>query len=305
MRKISKQEEVEVSVVIPVYNDPNGIRITLDSLITQSYPVEKYEILVVDNGSTDTTQKIIQEFTDTYDYIRSLVENEIQGSYAARNHGIRHANGSIIAFLDADVSVDHKWLELGVQHLFENVDYLACDVELYSMTEETLVGKFNKLWGFQVERYFNRRHFGPTCGLFVRASVFDDVGLFDERLVSGGDGEFGSRVYQAGKKQRFTTDTVIYHPTRSSLRSLIKKRFRVGQGIYQRKRYYTTRYGEPSISLTDILPMRPWILKERCSDWEGLRNYEKIAFYLISYLLKISQTMGKVREASKEFNNNW
>lgn len=112
-----------VSIVIPVYNDSNGIRITLDSLLSQSYPVENREIIVVDNGSTDETRDMIYQFVEAYDRIHLLVENAVQGSYAARNKGIRNANEEIIAFLDADVPVDHNWLERGVEYVSGGVDY--------------------------------------------------------------------------------------------------------------------------------------------------------------------------------------
>lgn len=288
---------VSVSVIVPVYNDPEGIRLTLDTLLAQSYPVENHEILVVDNGSTDETRDMIRRFSTAHDHISLLIEDEVQGSYAARNEGIRNATGELLAFLDADVTVDHDWLERGVKRFGGDVDYLACDVELYSQGRETLVGKYDKHCGFPVKRYLEESHFGPTCGLFVRASVFDEVGLFDERLISGGDGEFGSRVHGAGKEQRFANDVSVYHPTRSSLRSLIGKHVRIGRGFYQRSQYYPKRYARSGWSVRNVLPMRPWVVKRHCQDWERLRFYEKVVLYLIAYVLKVSRTGGRVRQA--------
>lgn len=293
-----------LSVIIPVYNDPKGIRMTLKSVVNQTYPTNDYEILVVDNGSTDKTRDVIQQFADAHENIDLLVENEIQGSYAARNKGIRNATGEIVAFLDADVTTDPDWLKRAVKHFKGDVKYLACNVELYSLDKETLAGKYNNHMGFPVKRYFEESHYGPTCGLFVCASVFDDVGLFDERLISGGDGEFGSRVHHAGKRQRFAADVVVYHPVRTSLQSLIDKHVRIGRGFYQRKQYYPERYSQPSWSLTQILPMRPWVLKELCSNWDQLRLYEKIVFYVISYILKISKTLGRVKQATETTVND-
>lgn len=292
-----RESVTSVSVIIPVYNDPDGVRMTLNSLLAQSYPAGNYEVLVVDNGSTDETREVIRRFEATYDHVHLFVEEETQGSYAARNEGIRNATGDVLAFLDADVTVDHDWLERGVEHFSGDVEYLACDVELYSMGRETLAGKYNEHYGFPVERYFEESHFGPTCGLFVRASIFDDVGLFDEKLISGGDGEFGSRVHRAGKEQRFADDLTVYHPTRSSLRSLVDKQVRVGRGFYQRNRRYPDRYGRPGWSVNDVLPMRPRVVKELCRDWDELRLYEKLAFYLIATVLKLARTVGRAKQA--------
>lgn len=85
-----------VSVVIPAYNSARYIADALDSVLRQDYPA--IEILVIDDGSTDHTTDIVARYGNK---VRLLAQTN-QGSAAARNHGIRHANGKYIAFLDAD-----------------------------------------------------------------------------------------------------------------------------------------------------------------------------------------------------------
>src|SRR3972149_7571598 len=87
-----------ISVVIPVYNDPGGIVVTLKSILNQNYPPDLCEILVVDNNSSDDTPEIIEEFAKKYPgRIISLKETGIQSSYAARNKAIKESKGEIIA----------------------------------------------------------------------------------------------------------------------------------------------------------------------------------------------------------------
>lgn len=297
----SRTSEPVVSVIVPVYNDPEGIRITLDSLLTQTYPTEEYEVLAVDNGSTDGTRDVIRGFADTHDHVHLLVEDEVQGSYAARNHGIRDASGSVCAFLDADVTVEPDHIARGVETLEErNVDYLACNVRLYPPEERTLAGAYDERFAFPVERYFEKWNYGPTCGLFVRRSVFEEVGRFDERLVSGGDAEFGDRVHRAGRPQAFACDLVVYHPVRSSVRALVGKNLRIGRGTYQRRYHHPDRYGSPRSALpspSEVLPPRPWTIAARCRGWNELPVRTRIAFYLLAYLLKLATTGGLVKEA--------
>jgi glycosyltransferase involved in cell wall biosynthesis len=237
-----------ISLIVPVYNDSVGIAATLQSALSQSY--HDFEILVVDNGSTDDTRDVIRNYTQDHDHIHLLVEDEIQGSYAARNKGIQHADGDVLAFIDADETVDADWLETALQAMNEqDADYLGCNVEL-TLPEETLVGRYNARTGFPVKQYLETEHYAPTCALLVRREVFEDVGPFDARLISGGDREFGERVHDAGYEQGYTADATVYHPARTDFASLAKKNFRVGRGFCQKQRYYPDRFGKPGIPPT-------------------------------------------------------
>lgn len=240
------------SIIIPVYNEEEAIDRTIHSTTNQGS--DSIEIFVVDNGSTDRTQNIVQNLTSDQGNLNLKVENEIQGSYAARNKGIQHADGDVLAFLDADETVDEDWLETALAAMDEQgVDYLGCNVEL-TLPEDTLVGRYNAHTGFPVEQYLEEEQYAPTCALLVRREVFEEVGLFDARLISGGDREFGERVHEAGYDQGYAEDATVYHPARTILKSLVKKNFRVGRGFCQKQRYYPERYGKPGVPPTPSGP---------------------------------------------------
>jgi glycosyltransferase involved in cell wall biosynthesis len=212
--------EPTLSVVVPVYNDPRGIRMTLEAVAEQTYSSGRYEVLAVDNGSTDGTRELIRAFASFYDHVHLLVEDEVEGSYAARNEGIRHARGEIVSFIDADVTVEADWAESVVASYEEHGwDYMGCRVELY-IEKETLTAMYDRaLGGFPVEQYMKERNFTGTGSLSIRRAVFDTVGTFDERIISQGDGEFGKRVHEAGFDQQFEPHIVMYHPASSGLRA--------------------------------------------------------------------------------------
>jgi len=183
---------IMISVIVPVYNDSRGLKDTLESLVNQNFPPENFEIIVADNGSIDNTLDVAKEFIQNYTkLIRFVVEDKTQSSYAARNKGMKDAKGSIVAFIDADMSVDEDWLTRISDSLEEHqADCLACNVEIFTKGK-SVFGLYNKMTGFPVEDYVRNLHFAPTCCLVVRKIVCENAGLFDSRLISSGDKEFG------------------------------------------------------------------------------------------------------------------
>jgi len=274
-----------LSIIVPVYNDPVGIHTTLESLLTQTIS-NNYRITVVDNDSTDRTPEVVHSHDD--DRITLVHEREIQSSYAARNTGIRNTDAEILAFVDADMTVPEDWLESAL-NAFESTDadYMGCDVELSLPDSPTLPARYDHHTGFPVRQYLEHQHFAPTCCLFVRRTVFEDVGLFDHRLESGGDKEFGNRVHEAGYDLHYAEDVTMYHPTRNSLRAHVKKDRRVGRGLCQLQRFHADRYGTPGV------PPRPSGIKRPNRD---LPTRDRLAFGALSRLLTAVRGVGYYQE---------
>lgn len=292
----------DVSVVVPVYNDPEGIRTTLETLTTQTLSPNRYEIIVVDNGSTDGTRSVVQEFTTSDSEVRLLVERETQGSYAARNRGIDAARGELIAFIDADMSAEPDWLKRAIEAVESaDADYLACEVELYPPTgRESLVGKYNRLTDLDVEGLLTRLHFAPTCSLIVRRNLIDDIGGFDPRFRSSGDLEFGNRVFESGRTLHYAPHLQLYHPERTTLRAVMKKSYRIGRGKVELHRYYPNRYGSVLRRVANplvYLPPAPGYLRTTVSSWEDLGFVDRMAFYCLAYATQLSKAIGQLHEA--------
>ena len=110
---------IKTSIIVPVYNDPQRIQKLLYQLVNQSY--DNFEIIICDNGSTDSTLQIVQNYCTKYpDLVQIVSENKIQSSYAARNKGIKISKGEILAFTDSDCLPELNWLEEGVKALYNN-----------------------------------------------------------------------------------------------------------------------------------------------------------------------------------------
>ncbi len=289
-----------LSVVVPVYNDPRGIRTTLESVAEQTYPAESYEVLAVDNGSTDGTGEVIRAFAGLYDHVHLVVEDELQGSYAARNEGVENACGSLVAFLDADMTVEEDWAESVVaSHERHGWDYMGAPVETYIEGERTIGAVYDDLLGgFPVEQYMTEKGFTVTASLAVTREVFDEVGSFDERYTSQGDGEFGKRVREAGFVQHYEPAITVYHPTRTDLRAWLRKQVRIGRGAAQHRRFHPGYSDDGSlIALGRFLPPNPVSFHRRLADATDPTARRLLTLYGVDYLSKLARTAGAIVES--------
>ncbi len=106
-----------VSVVIPAFNRAESLRRCLASLISQVYPSDRFEIIVVDDGSTDDIATAVHEVTDGWNGRVSCLRKANGGPASARNAGIKAAIGDIVAFIDSDCSAEPDWLSQMVEVL--------------------------------------------------------------------------------------------------------------------------------------------------------------------------------------------
>ena len=279
-----------LSAIVPVYNDKDGLQHTIQSLVNQNIAREHYEIIIVDNGSTDDTLYLAEKYRKIHPaLINTAVEDKIPGSYAARNKGISLARGRVICFLDSDMTVERDYLGQILDYFDRyRVDYLGCQVCIYSH-KDTLSAKFNIANDFHIKSYLENNHFVPTCCLTVRKDAIEKVGCFDSRLESGGDLEFGERIYEAGLKQAYNGNIVVYHPARWQYTSLVKKGRRVARGIAQLSIFYPNRYGSlyrGYFRLRRYMPANPLNLYHRYKDL-GLSVNLVSAFVLSFFHLPI------------------
>ncbi|MEM9399967.1 MAG: glycosyltransferase [Verrucomicrobiota bacterium] len=248
-------DEIEpvVSVIIPVYNDLVRLQKCLNAVDAQSYPKELYEVIVIDNGSLESPKPV----TAQYEYIKLLSELE-PGSYAARNTGVLSAKGDILAFTDADCIPDKDWLQQGVECLksSDNCGLVAGRIELFFRDAEnpTAVEIYESIeMGFSQSELLQEQHYGLTANLFTYRSVVNKVGLFDTKLKSGGDKEWGQRVFNADYQQVYSHNAYVYHPTRHTFKELYKRVTRIVGGRYDATKDQLSGTGHFRALLNDIV----------------------------------------------------
>lgn len=209
-----------VSIIIPFYKDWTSLKQCLAALNCQTYPKENFEVIIVNN---DPDTPIPDHFV-LYDNTILLSEAKA-GSYAARNTGIRSAKGEIIGFTDADCIPDKYWIENAVAYLLKEpaCTRIAGPVHIIQKGKKpTVIERYNQLYAFPQMWLINNGGGSVTANLFVRNWVFAKVGMFDEKLLSMGDKQWGMRVESAGYKIAYVEDVVVHHPPRN-LKELIRK----------------------------------------------------------------------------------
>jgi glycosyltransferase involved in cell wall biosynthesis len=179
-----------VSVVIPTYNYGHCVAEAVDSALAQTYPA--VEVLVVDDGSTDDTRARLAPYGDRIRYIHQ----PNRGLSAARNTGIRNANGTFVALLDSDDTFHPRKLELQMRYLSSHpeVPFLAaCSVDGVTRPPWPELPEQPAVRRVKLEELVVRTRFG-SCGVVVRKDCFDRVGLFDESLRSVEDRDMWIRL---------------------------------------------------------------------------------------------------------------
>lgn len=191
----------KVSVVIPVYNCERYIGDAIRSVQAQTYPAA--EIIVVDDGSSDGTRQALQPFAGSIRYL----QQHHGGVGAARNLGVAHASGDLIAFLDADDLWLPEKLKLQTGYLREHPDYALVYTDMSMFDEAGILHPSVKQWlgmtlpsGWIFKQLFAETLFAADS-VMIRREYLQRVGSFDESLRSGEDYHMWLRLarhYQFG-----------------------------------------------------------------------------------------------------------
>jgi glycosyltransferase AglI len=287
-----------ISVIIPVYNDPDGLSDTLNSLVNQEFDKSLYEIIVADNGSIDNTTNIAKNFVEKYPgLVKLIIEDKIQSSYAARNKGIQNSKGEIIVFIDADMKTYPDFLRKIYSFMSdEKIKYAGFDIDM-ELKDKSIAGIYDMITRFKIKKSIEEKKSESTNCIALRREIFNKVGFLDERLISGGDREFGQRVLRSGYKKFFIKDVIVIHPARSSIKSLYRRYFRLGRGIYQLYFYYPDTYFKykEKLNLKYFLPERPVAFLNKTLERRKIIDFPSfyiIFFYIIKLTLKIAKFIG-------------
>ncbi|UNC93586.1 glycosyltransferase [Candidatus Contubernalis alkaliaceticus] len=232
----NEPKESFISVIVPVFQDEQGLKTLLSSLEKQTLSREWYEIIVANDGGAEEITHICRRHGTR---MVEIMPNG--GSYFARNRAVEISKGEYLAFTDSDVTVPPDWLQKGLQAL-KKWDYAAGEIWIDREKILNLTHYYQQNASFLVEDYMKNEHFGPTANLFIRRKLIQSVGGFDERLFSSGDHEFGERVSRESEfKQVYRSDLMVFHPPRD-YRQLMIKYDRVAAGKRQLNSLYPKRF---------------------------------------------------------------
>ncbi len=214
-----------ISVIVPSYNAASTIKACLEGLLAQSLPRSNYEVIVVDDGSTDETKALVG------DYAVRLIAQPHQGPAAARNRGVAEAQGEIMLFTDADCAPSENWIVEMVKPFDD--DAVIGVKGAYLTAQEGIVPRFVQC---EYEERYKRMatqqkiDFIDTYAAGYRRKVFLEEGGFDVRYpgASVEDQEFSFRLAEKGYKMVFTPQAVVYHQHPQTLLAYLRRKFNVG-----------------------------------------------------------------------------
>ncbi|MEM7282776.1 MAG: glycosyltransferase family 2 protein [Pseudomonadota bacterium] len=221
-----------VSVVMPAYNSADFILESLHSVFSQSYG--NTEVIVVDDGSTDSTPDVLRRLGDRV----RVINQRNAGAPAARNRGIQAAKGQYIAFIDSDDIWHHDKLRLQVEHLQQNPGVaMACarwhvwhaesngDYVVPDDFEQPInSGTLDSARSGWVYTQLLLDCIVWTTTVLLRRDVVEECGLFDTDLTSGQDYDYWFRVSRVGKIDQFSENLALYRIRPQSLARTVHKR---------------------------------------------------------------------------------
>jgi glycosyltransferase involved in cell wall biosynthesis len=220
---------LKVCALVCVYNGADTIGRCIESLLEQDYPKEFYEIIVVENGSTDKTTEIVEQ------YPVRLFHSPVRGLSPARNYGIAQTDADVIVFTDADCIAVPNWVS-DLAKPFEDPkvggvggpirDYVHPDRSFEEMFAEECKPLVTYISG---ENEFLPHLTGANCS--YRRSMLNQIGNFNARLPTGEDIDIAWRIQlEAGGKIVYAPDAIIYHHHRSSREGLARQYRQYGFG---------------------------------------------------------------------------
>ena len=220
-----------ISVVVPVFNRESLIGPCLESLLRLDYL--SYEIIVVDNGSTDGTARVVAGYPVT------LLSEPVANAYKTRNRGTAHAKGEIVAFTDSDCVADPAWLTELARH-YERDEVGGVGGRLVACDPANRVEAFLALGKLQIDEPSRAMALVPdprrfpsgaqgSANVSYRKSVLDEVGGFPaEFRIHGGSYELCWRVQAAGYTFMYEPAACVAHRMRSSLTAMARQFFDAG-----------------------------------------------------------------------------
>ncbi len=223
------------SVIVPTYNRADEIKELLDSLSKQTISKTDFEIIIVDDGSTDNTKDVIEKLASKYKLnLRMLVQNH-KGPGEARNLGMKNAKGKYFIFIDSDCIADKNWLYAykkevgkidvagfgGPDGVLPNFKPIQKAID-YSMTSFITTGGIRGHSKKKISKYYPR-----SFNMGVRADIVKKIGGMG-KLRHGQDIEFSNRILSTGEPIIKVSDAMVYHKRRISVKKFFKQVYNWG-----------------------------------------------------------------------------
>jgi glycosyltransferase involved in cell wall biosynthesis len=223
------------TVIVPTYNRRDEIKELLESLTIQSISNDDFEIIIVDDGSDDDTEEVVNGFIKSTDLNISFLKQDHKGPGEARNLGMQNAKGNYQLFIDSDCIADVNWLTAykialknitpagfgGPDKVLPNFSPVQKAID-YSMTSFITTGGIRGHSKKKISKYYPR-----SFNMGVRTDIVKRIGGMN-KLRHGQDIEFSHRIISTGEPVIKVADAVVYHKRRISIKKFFRQVFNWG-----------------------------------------------------------------------------
>jgi glycosyltransferase involved in cell wall biosynthesis len=224
-----------ISIITPTYNRADELVHLYESLKKQTVDLKLFEFIISDDGSTDITQSMVEEWQFNSPFKIKFISQKNQGPGAARNHGLDIAEGELILFIDSDCEAHPDWIQT-IYEEYLNDSFDACGGPDGSKDDFTTLQKaidfamtsFITTGGMRghsekmMAKFFPRTH-----NMGLKRSVYEKVGGFGD-LRHGQDIELSNRIRKSGARIKFLINAMVYHRRRTSIKQFFKQVFNWG-----------------------------------------------------------------------------
>jgi glycosyltransferase involved in cell wall biosynthesis len=223
------------SIIVPSFNRVDEVTELLESMQTLDFPHDAYEIIIVDDGSSDGTLNYLKEFKDRAPFNFSFYRQENSGPGVARNTGMENARGEFFIFIDSDCTVPVHWLTEIDKNLnthsadaFGGRDSFRHDFPPllkainYSMTSFLTTGGLRGKKGKKFAKFYPR-----SFNMGLSRELWQQIGGFGS-LRHGQDIEFSNRILKSGAKVIFIDNAYVYHKRRTNIRRFYRQVYNWG-----------------------------------------------------------------------------
>ena len=267
-----------VAIIVPCLNEENALAASLKSLLALDYPSDKLSVIVVDDGSTDSTMSIAESFAS--DPRISVLRKENGGKHSAMNHGLAHTDAELIGCLDADSVVASDAL-MKIAPIFADERVAAVTPGIHVKTPETLLQHMQHV-EYRLS-LFNRFILAALGAVFItpgpfsifRTSVIRELGGW-RYAHSTEDMEMALRIQEAGHMIGNAPNAVVHTATPRNLRGLFRQRVRWTYGWLRNAVDYKHMFGNIRYGNLGIIILPFAII----SIFTGIYFFARITYYL-------------------------
>jgi glycosyltransferase involved in cell wall biosynthesis len=288
------ENKIVFSIIIPTYNRPQPLTNCLQSLADLDYPDNRFEVIVVDDGSKISLKTVVKPLQNQLNL--TLIPQANAGPATARNTGAKQAQGKFLAFIDDDCTPANNWLQVLETYLIAHANDLIGGCIINALSENIYATASQALLDYIYASYQNKTKFPQfftSNNIALSAENFWAIGGFDTNfpLAAAEDREFCDRLLSHNYKMRYAPEAIVYHAHHLTLKTFYRQHFNYGRGAFLFHKTYSQRHPQQK-------SMQPWSFYLKLLTYPLTKQYAQSAV-LLCFLILLSQiatTFGMVTE---------